>query len=158
MVKFQRTCFEGDYMDLLTRRCVFDWLKKVIPQPPGISVPASAKAETEPALPENKVPEEEKVAEVKVIKIKEEVPRAVTIIEVAPAEPTLNPITSEEKQPMSEAMTKTSVFGWLIQGLGKVVPQPVTKSHSLKEDVAITTACTVEERGKPVLVSETKEK
>ncbi|XP_051884695.1 fibrous sheath CABYR-binding protein-like [Pristis pectinata] len=127
---------------------LFEWLKqsleKVVPQPVGISAPATAKVETE-AAPENKVPVEEKEPEVKVTEIQEEVPKAVTIIEVAPAEPTPDPIVKEEKQPTSEAIAKTSVFSWLVQGLGKVVPQPVTKSQLPKEDVGTTPACSAEE-------------
>ncbi|XP_072925826.1 uncharacterized protein cngb1a [Hemitrygon akajei] len=132
---------------------LFEWLKqsleKVIPQPTGITMPASAKVETE-SITESKVPVEEKDPEVKVAEITEEVSKAVTIIEVAPAEPTPDPVVKEEKEAMPEGTAKTSeedksVFSWLVQGLGKVVPQPVTRSQLPKEDVETTAACSAEE-------------
>uniref|UniRef100_UPI00398F8B5C DNA translocase FtsK 1-like n=1 Tax=Pristiophorus japonicus TaxID=55135 RepID=UPI00398F8B5C len=141
---------------------VLGWLKqslgKVVPQPVGSSVPAAAGVDQEPAAPENTVSVEVKKAELKVTEVKEEVPKAVTVIQVAPAVPTPDPVVKEEEQPVSEPITKTSVFSWLVQGLGKVVPQPVIKLQLLKEDDATTTACPAEERGKLVPVSETNGK
>ncbi|XP_067904997.1 uncharacterized protein [Heterodontus francisci] len=135
---------------------VFVWLKqslgKVVPQPIGSSVPATT--EVKPAPPENKVPVEEKQPELNVTEVKEEVPKAVTIIEVVPAVPAPDPVVMEVKQPVSEQIAKTSseenksVFTWLVQGLGKVVPQPVIKSQLIKEDDGTTTACPAE--GVPV--------
>ncbi|XP_078256659.1 uncharacterized protein LOC144594268 [Rhinoraja longicauda] len=138
---------------------VLEWLiqslENVVPQPAY----ESARVETEFAAPENKVPVEEKKPNAKVTKVKEKLPAAVTIIEVAPAEPTLNPTMSKEKQPKSEAITKTSendksVFGWLVQGLGKVVPQPVIKHQLPNEDAGTTIACGAEEIPKEMVLED----
>ncbi|XP_032891995.1 putative uncharacterized protein DDB_G0290521 isoform X2 [Amblyraja radiata] len=137
---------------------VLEWLKqsleKVVPQPAS----ESARVETELTAPENKVPVEEKEPGAKVTEVKEKLPAAVTIIEVAPAVRTLDPTMNKEKQAKSKAITMTSVFSWLVQGLGKVVPQPVTKPQLPNEDAGTTIACAAEERGKLVLVSETNGK
>ncbi|XP_042196352.1 proteoglycan 4-like [Callorhinchus milii] len=123
---------------------VLGWLKhgleKVVPQPVEISVPGSAIAQVEsaPSEQEVKLVEEPKVEEEET---DEEETQTVTVIEVTVIAPTPDPIVKEEKEPD----TKTSVFSWFVEGLGKVVPQPVTKSQQttqekLQDDRDVTTS------------------